>query len=601
MSVSEKNVESTSDTEEGESVGSPEKRAQPGPAAADGGRAWLKPAAWVRLVGGFRPCVVVMGLLTVALGWATILESTNGAAAAREAVYGAWWFVALNAWLCLALICTVLLLYPWRRRHAGVILIHAGLVVLIIGGFISFFGRIDGQITLTEGQTTSVLRGEGRRVEWLSHGDKKGRVPLEIAELSRKSDAFNLGGVAFDILERWGNSRPTRYCTNDGNQPRAAFELAIGVDRERKIWIDESDAHAVDAVLPGLRLRVLPPGSDYHPAPKSTPVGPSFVRQGQVFPMPAVGEMIVDGWVVQSIDRFKHAMVGPNGLAEGPPSRDNPAIMVHIAHGQDAVERHLAFEKFPEMHVGRAVRGERKSNLELHSGSQQAQSARLLIQPVDGGLRVIHEPVDGPPIDRRVDGTLPHDLKVGGQTVSILRHYDRAIWKQGWAPAPRAQENRPVLIVRARLDQETRDIQLAWNQPADFHIGSIQAHLRYGQTTVQLPFALRLEDFRQIRYPGTDMAMAYESDVQFEGDQGRWQPTTISMNRPLVWAGWKIYQSSFVGDTVSIFSAMKDPGLAPTYVGCLILCIGLVVAVFRYTQAPGQRGPVAPTRSGGQS
>ncbi len=101
--------------------------------------------------------VPVLGLVALALAWGTYLESTQGTKVSRATVYGAWWFVGLMGLICVSLVFAVVTRYPWRRKHVGFITVHAGLIILIVGGFWSLVGRLEGHVTLEEGTASNVL------------------------------------------------------------------------------------------------------------------------------------------------------------------------------------------------------------------------------------------------------------------------------------------------------------------------------------------------------------------------------------------------------------------------------------------------------------
>jgi cytochrome c biogenesis protein ResB len=93
-----------------------------------------------------------------------------------------------------------------------------------------------------------------------------------------------------------------------------------------------------------------------------------------------------------------------------------------------------------------------------------------------------------------------------------------------------------------------------------------------------LPFAIHLQKFSKVDYPGTETAMSFESDITVNSEAN---PIKISMNEPLQRAGFTIYQASYIlgpnQDPVSIFSVNRDPGRILKYFGSLILCLGIIV------------------------
>ncbi len=105
--------------------------------------------------------------------------------------------------------------------------------------------------------------------------------------------------------------------------------------------------------------------------------------------------------------------------------------------------------------------------------------------------------------------------------------------------------------------------------------------ITYQNRRLDLGFPILLKTFKVSRYEGIQKAMAYESEVQVgTGDQI--QDGLISMNEPLKYSGYTIYQASFQEDevthepTASVFSVNFDPGRWIKYFGALILSTGIV-------------------------
>jgi cytochrome c biogenesis protein ResB len=78
----------------------------------------------------------------------------------------------------------------------------------------------------------------------------------------------------------------------------------------------------------------------------------------------------------------------------------------------------------------------------------------------------------------------------------------------------------------------------------------------------QMPFTIRLEDFRKEDHPGMTMARAFESDV-VKIQAGHAEEKLIQMNDPLRSEGLVLFQSSFgeAGDgrNFSQFSVVRNP------------------------------------------
>lgn len=102
-----------------------------------------------------------------------------------------------------------------------------------------------------------------------------------------------------------------------------------------------------------------------------------------------------------------------------------------------------------------------------------------------------------------------------------------------------------------------------------------------GRTERVLPFTIRLDKFERVLHPGTEMAKSYRSDVTIQDGATAW-PATITMNEPLRYKGYTLYQSSFdlSGDKpFTVLSVVRNTGRAFPYIASLIMAVGLLLHV----------------------
>ena len=105
--------------------------------------------------------------------------------------------------------------------------------------------------------------------------------------------------------------------------------------------------------------------------------------------------------------------------------------------------------------------------------------------------------------------------------------------------------------------------------------------MSYQNRRIPVGFDLKLDKFDIQRYQGTTKAKEYASQVTVvRNDQNI--SGLISMNEPMKYQGYTIYQASFQEDPntrepiASVFSINQDPGRATKYIGSLILSLGIV-------------------------
>ena len=106
--------------------------------------------------------------------------------------------------------------------------------------------------------------------------------------------------------------------------------------------------------------------------------------------------------------------------------------------------------------------------------------------------------------------------------------------------------------------------------------------ISYGNRRVDLGFAITLKNFQIEKYPGTTRPASYRSVVSVPNIADH----EISMNEPLKYAGYTIYQASFDNDpntgepAASVFSVNQDPGRWVKYLGSLIMSIGIILLFY---------------------
>ncbi|MBK9109660.1 MAG: cytochrome c biogenesis protein CcsA [Saprospiraceae bacterium] len=108
----------------------------------------------------------------------------------------------------------------------------------------------------------------------------------------------------------------------------------------------------------------------------------------------------------------------------------------------------------------------------------------------------------------------------------------------------------------------------------------------YGAKRIQLPFELKLRDFIMDRYPGTNSASSYASEVTLIDSRKNIQKELrIYMNNILDHDGYRFFQSSFDKDELGTYlSVNRDaPGTWVSYIGYILLTLGLLISLFDKT------------------
>ena len=108
-------------------------------------------------------------------------------------------------------------------------------------------------------------------------------------------------------------------------------------------------------------------------------------------------------------------------------------------------------------------------------------------------------------------------------------------------------------------------------------IGGIPFSLEWGSKLFTIPFFIKLNEFQLDRYAGSMSPMSYASEVEVIDEEKNVNiPFRIYMNHVLDYQGYRFFQSSYDKDEKgTILSVNNDPGKWPTYIGYILLGVGL--------------------------
>ncbi len=536
-----------------------------------------------QFIGSVKFAVPSLALSAIAMSWGTYVDSTIGRVAAMDKVYGSWWFIVLMACICASLILSVAVRYPWRRKHVGFIIVHASMISLIAIGFFTMYTKIEGRIVLDEGQSSG-----GKMLlddRWIELLEPKGDGYAQIEHVVLDTQAqLSLGGETLEITEFWANSALTRKITNDNTQPLHAVQIITEPGQVEGDWAGQVESSSPAPMLNDFAIRVVATGQVWEP-PVTTTEGVRVILADESEieqPLGNVGETFAEsGWVLTEVEHFERALIGAGGaISERDSGPANKATRIVLTHTDGSVEQQVAFEKMRESPFPKLLEGETASGLMLtYRGETFTQPTLAVMRTEEGMITAIYAEPGGTIASYRHTGEWPWTISVAGKPVTIVQSFDRALASPVLEQRPVLGEsnNSPAIVV---VSSGGETASLRWNTPTPLKIGDRTLTLRYGEMTMDLPFNLHLLDFRKMDYPGSQMAMAYESDVTVLTGELEPFDFKIHMNHPYKQDGWKVYQSGFLSDSITVFQVTKDPGLVPTYLACITLCLGILITFY---------------------
>ena len=145
-----------------------------------------------------------------------------------------------------------------------------------------------------------------------------------------------------------------------------------------------------------------------------------------------------------------------------------------------------------------------------------------------------------------------------------------------------------ALRLEVRINDEVHDILVYGSRglpgtAAVIHSGDLNLAVSYGSKYFELPFRIKLYDFILERYPGTNSAASYASEVQLIDPRRNYSKDyRIYMNHILNYDGYRFFQSSYDRDEKGTYLSVNHDywGTFFSYLGYILLTLGLILTLF---------------------
>jgi cytochrome c-type biogenesis protein CcsB len=144
------------------------------------------------------------------------------------------------------------------------------------------------------------------------------------------------------------------------------------------------------------------------------------------------------------------------------------------------------------------------------------------------------------------------------------------------------------LDLKVSLGGEEKNVFIVGSQgvegrPGVVSFGNSSLAVTYGAKRVVLPFAIKLRDFIMERYPGTNSASSYASEVTLLDNRNNLaRDQRIYMNHILDYDGYRFFQSSYDQDELGTYLSVNydAPGTLISYFGYALLTLGMILTLF---------------------
>jgi hypothetical protein len=559
-----------------------------------------------RILSSLGLGVTLLAIIAAILAVATKFESNTSTHLVQAYIYRTGWFDFLLGLFGVNLTLATWNLRPFKLRHIGVITIHASLLIILVGAWMTRNLGFEGNMVISEGETADYITL--RDMVLTVYSPENTALPLKVfPTLYQNSppreflkDHYELSETEILTVDRfYTDAQPFAEVRDDGSSENPALHFTFTSSMfDQDGWLfprrERERTHSFGGLLQFESVEFPDLAAWNEALTIASPGTLKLKHGGRIFTLKpeAVGDTLeVNNGCSLVVERcFRNFSMGEdNSYRDLPGAADNPAIQFSVIR-QGKADGYLFFGKMPAFDplLGREAALTLVSEIEWQpafSASDLAEK-QVRIGLVGDGLQLAWYK----------DGELHQEPMTIGEAVTLpwmaFQLAVDKVYKRAW----RAEDMRNVDVagngpaVRVRVGDGDLVTQkwLRLGERKPFKINGQNYLIAFEQQRVPVGFELKLVDFIEDRYPGSMMASGYASFVEMTdhrtGDVA--VPIEISMNNTLVHGGFKFFQSSFRrpgtpgGVETTILSVNHDPGHVVVYLGSLTLVIGLFVVFF---------------------
>ncbi|MGA2254728.1 MAG: cytochrome c biogenesis protein ResB, partial [Thermoguttaceae bacterium] len=219
--------------------------------------------AVLKLVGSLLLTVAILVALIAILLWGTVVEKNYGATAAKFGIYGSWWFDTLGFVLGFNSAVALIRRLPWKRQQMGFVIPHLGLIVLLVGCYLSRVYGVEATLMVIEGESSDfAYKSSNQHVEL--DGQQLFSLRVIAADAHGKPDEpimvrFTSGPFNWDDYH---NGTLGTVPWSLAHRDRGILYDRDGIRLEVLDYLSNSEI----VKLPSLAVRAIPSGPNNEPA-----------------------------------------------------------------------------------------------------------------------------------------------------------------------------------------------------------------------------------------------------------------------------------------------------------------------------------------------
>ncbi|MBI2609005.1 MAG: cytochrome c biogenesis protein ResB [Deltaproteobacteria bacterium] len=569
----------------------------------------------LQFLGSVQLAIALIIGLALTLTVATFYESLHGTAAVQYLFYKTWWFGLLLLLIGISVTFAALKKYPWKVHQTGFVITHLGIIILIIGSFLTFWWGIDANLPLYNGEEKNYIFTHEETIEMSQPlQNRKYTKTLELGPYPKLETIPLLSDkkISIAIDQYLPFAREVNHVVPSKTSKKEAIQINLAssfFNVDEWILMNEEGLQKIDLGPAKIIFKKIKNEKDLQ----------KFLNPQKQKKEGVIGKIRIhtkdQEWVLDIhkkdigktfglhnshltltlLEYLPHALVENNKLVNKSDKALNPALRTLIS-GKEGSEEHMSFSLFPEfpsLHQKTSIYGAR---LLLESEDYTDNSKSLFIGITEYN-QLYYQVVSSKGIHSgKVELGKKYKTHWMNAEFSVQEFLPQAKqWTQFHAIEVQDPNNpKAPSAVRLRLlchscesrNPETEYVWLAFSETKNINFQGEPLILAYHPKTLALPFNIHLEKFEMGTDPGTNNPASYQSRVILKDDsQELTRKFLISMNEPLTYGGYTFYQSSYQTDengtpTGSVLSVGYDPGRSVKYAGSIIMVLGILLMFF---------------------
>lgn len=509
-----------------------------------------------KTLGGLKFAVILLVLFALAMIVGTFFESYFGTDFANRTVYKTWFFMLLQFGMFLSITFAAFLRLPPKKRLYGFYTIHAGLIIIGAGSFMTYYAGVDGSLMLPPNSPSRevILNEDVLKIRFPDEG-RLVSFKLPFTGFSSSIDEtyqdITLGRY-FPFAEKefqWRNSKQNY----GSSEPLHSSKYTI----------------ANPMVSQDFTLSLHPESVDFE---SNLSLGPLTIHYlpdslAKCFGQNNPSKLIL--WDRKQASCFTPEEKNiPIKKAES-----GNRFLVYTHNG-----KYLSF--FPDVSpwpLNEDMKVQRGAELRIFSKKLFEKKPNLFLF---GESTAYYDKDEDKWLQAPLNRNQPHELPWMGFELVLEEHQVNKV------PALIPQSVLPIQKNNEIIKGATRALEIIvqgesyWvtnQQPVQLLINGKKVVFLLQKESLKLPFEFVLTRFKMEKDPGTNRPASYESFVRLFTEDGP-QNHHIFMNNPLKHQGFTFYQASYSqdrqGNYSSTLSVNVDPGRPFKYAGSLMLVFG---------------------------